>query len=184
MKTQISDKHKKKFTLIELMIVVAIIAIVAAIAIPNLLESRMQANEANAIGALKDYATAQSAYKRTNYGIYNSLPSKSYCPDFTKLGGPNAHLKSGGDRIALIPTIFAAASSTSSGYQGYYFTNDGNLPSNEWVYDFGLYADPCIHDSSGINTYYIDATNTIKMRDLGGTPSGGTAAITSDWVVP
>ena len=55
------------FTLIELMIVVAIIAIIAAIAIPNLLRSRMAANESAAIAACKTFAEAQDIYRRTDY---------------------------------------------------------------------------------------------------------------------
>ena len=55
------------FTLIELMIVVAIIAILAAIAIPNLLRSRMAANETAAIAACRTYGEAQSIYRRTDY---------------------------------------------------------------------------------------------------------------------
>ena len=55
------------FTLIELMIVVAIIAIIAAIAIPNLLRSRMAANESAAIAACKTFASAQDIYRRTDY---------------------------------------------------------------------------------------------------------------------
>lgn len=54
---------KKGFTLIELMIVIAIIAIIAAIAIPNLIEARKHGNEAAAIGALKTITTAQSLFR-------------------------------------------------------------------------------------------------------------------------
>jgi len=56
----------KGFTLIELMIVVAIIAIIAAIAIPNLLRSRMQSNESSAIGNLRTVIGAQVAYNAAN----------------------------------------------------------------------------------------------------------------------
>src|SRR5476649_2941504 len=55
------------FTLIELMIVVAIIAIIAAIAIPSLLRSRMAANETAAAAACKAFAEAQEIYHRTDY---------------------------------------------------------------------------------------------------------------------
>src|SRR5690606_26912405 len=54
---------KTGFTLIELMIVVAIIAIIAAIAIPNLLRSRMSANEAGAAGAMRTISTGEVGFQ-------------------------------------------------------------------------------------------------------------------------
>ena len=55
-------KKQKGFSLIELLIVVAIILIIAAIAIPNLMRSRMAANESSAVGSVRTINTAMVAY--------------------------------------------------------------------------------------------------------------------------
>ena len=64
-------KFERGFSLIELLIVVAIILIIAAIAIPNLLRSRMAANEASAVGSIRTMNTAAISYNST-YG--NGFP--------------------------------------------------------------------------------------------------------------
>src|SRR5277367_3433053 len=64
-------QKEKGFSLIELLIVVAIILIIAAIAIPNLLRSRMAANEASAVGSIRTINTAAISYNST-YG--NGFP--------------------------------------------------------------------------------------------------------------
>ncbi|MBL4846006.1 MAG: prepilin-type N-terminal cleavage/methylation domain-containing protein [Planctomycetes bacterium] len=63
----------RAFTLIELMIVIAIIAVVAAIAIPNLISSRKNANEAAAIGSLKTIITAQTLFREADRNVNNTL---------------------------------------------------------------------------------------------------------------
>src|SRR5260370_29820005 len=62
-------RKQKGFSLIELLIVVAIILIIAAIAIPNLLRSKMAANQASAVGSLRTLNTACIAYS-TNYNQF------------------------------------------------------------------------------------------------------------------
>jgi type IV pilus assembly protein PilA len=68
-------KHQKGFSLIELLIVVAIILIIAAIAIPNFLRSRIQANEASAVASMRTINTAQIAYS-VNWGGYSDSLAK------------------------------------------------------------------------------------------------------------
>ena len=140
-------KNQKGFSLIELLIVVAIILIIAAIAIPNLLRSRMAANEASAVGSLRTLNTAAVTYSST-------YPANGYPATLAALGTTAGATSASAD---LIDSVLA--SGTKSGY-GFTFTGDGNLPSN----GYSIVGDPVNRGTSGQRGFYTDQSGVIRYN--------------------
>src|ERR1700720_4458076 len=101
-------KQQKGFSLIELLIVVAIILIIAAIAIPNLMRARMSANEASAVGSIRTINTAEVSYNTT-------YPAIGFSPNILSLGGaPAVACVPAAGTACLIDSVLAAGN--KSGY--------------------------------------------------------------------
>jgi type IV pilus assembly protein PilA len=106
------------FSLIELLIVVAIILIIAGIAIPNLLRSRMAANQVAAVADLRTMATAATSYS----AIYGN----GYPPTLASMGGP-AGSPPDCNQAGLLDPLISTAPNIKSGYQFTYTGQGGNV---------------------------------------------------------
>ncbi len=145
-------KSSKGFSLIELLIVVAIILIIAAIAIPNLLRSRIAANQASAVGSLRTLNTAEITYSSTyNSGFSSTL---SYLMP-TAAGVTNPTSTAAG----LIDSVLASGSKS-----GYTFTYVAATPDSSGRIDnYSINASP-INSSTGTNYYYTDQSGVIRQN--------------------
>lgn len=108
------------FSLIELLIVVAIILIVAAIAIPNFLKSRMAAHQASAVANIRTVTTAAVSYWVTY--------SNGYPPNMASLGGPGPSASC--DAAVLVDTTITSAPNQKSGYQYAYTGEEGTVTTS------------------------------------------------------
>ena len=162
-------RKQKGFSLIELLIVVAIILIIAAIAVPNLLRSRMAANEASAAGSERTIATSNVTYT-TTYGI-------GYAGTLVALG-PGAGGGATSAQADLIDATLAAASAAATPKSGYFFAYAAPgaaptiaAPNNT----FSSLAQPATANTTGVSSFCVDQTNVVR-KDPAGTTAGPTAA--------
>jgi prepilin-type N-terminal cleavage/methylation domain-containing protein len=166
-------KKQDGFSLIELLIVVAIILIIAAIAIPNLLAARKAANESSAVGSLRTINTGEASIQVAR-GMYTC--------NLMDLG-PAAN---GG--LGYIDTTLALANNANAPKSGYFFTPQvfANTctpsavpvqpPPAAPTVDFSWGADPASPGNSGWNAWCTNTSMQI-FRDATATPAqAGTSA--------
>ncbi len=137
-------KKTNGFSLIELLIVVAIILIIAAIAIPNLLRARISANEASAVTSVHAVNTAEITYS-------SIFPLTGYSATLASLG-PGGGCNSPANACIIDATL---ASGTKSGYIFTYTQTAGGPPAPGYT----LNADPITRGITGQRSFYSDQGN-------------------------
>ena len=156
-------KSSRGFSLIELLIVVAIILIIAAIAIPNLLRSRIVANQASAVGSLRMLNTAEVTYATTyNTGYSATLgdlgPNAAGQTPVATAAGLVDEVLSG-----TLPT--AGAQATTSSKSGYGFLYSPGLTDvSGRINTYSITATPISVGTTGTNFYYADQSGVIRQN--------------------
>ena len=149
---------KNGFSLIELLIVVSIILVIAAIAIPNFLRSRMAANEASAVGSTRTINTAAVTYT-------TAYPDLGFPATLAAMGGTSCTVTSSTNACVLDEVL---AGGTKAGYT-FLWVGDGLVPSAAYT----LTTTPVAVGQTGQRQFCTDSTNIIYYETSG---SGCTSA--------
>ena len=166
---QTNIQTTKGFSLIELLIVVAIILVIAAIAIPSLLHARMAANESSAASCLRTIKTAEYAY-------FSAYPSVGYAAQMQDLGGASPCVASP-VTACLIDTSLSTAIVGSNGKNGFIFDAtgvNGGAPINV---DFVTGATPKVLNRTGVRNFCSTSDGILRSNPgVGGNPVTTVAA--------
>jgi len=142
-------RQRHGFTLVEIMIVVAIISLLAAIAIPNLLRARHNANEAAAIAALRTISTACESYR-------SAQTPTTYPANLAALSSATP---------PYIDSSLGGATGASSAKQGYYYTY-ALVNANQ----FTCTATPAVSGTTGTRIFFVDESGVIRLNSASGSP--------------
>ena len=137
-------RKQKGFSLIELLIVIAIILIIAAIAVPNLLRSKMAANETSAVGSVRAINNGQALYQ-------NTYPATGYSADLASLGTSGTACTPAPSSACILDAQLV--SGTKSGFT---FKTAGALTT------FTVSGDPVTYNTSGARHFFSDQTFVIR----------------------
>jgi len=164
-------KRMQGFSLIELLIVVAIILIIAAIAIPNLLRARIAANESSAVQSLRTINTAQVTYQSTypTVGFAGTLASLGPGAGNTVCGVPAS------TAACLLDSVLASASTAATPKSGYYFTDPVTTAAGGINVDYVINGMPAAANQTGVRGFCSNSDGVIRFENPGAV-QGTTAA--------
>jgi type IV pilus assembly protein PilA len=152
-------RKQKGFSLIELLIVVAIILIIAAIAIPNLLRARIAANESSAVASVRTLNTAQISYN-------SAYPTVGFAASLSVLSGTSCTPPSSAG-ACLIDTQLS--SGTKSGYS-FGMANTAGTPSGAYA----AWANPITANQTGVRTFCSIADAVVRYTSASQSTCNGT----------
>ena len=178
-KVALAMHRKRGFSLVELLIVLAIVMILAAVAIPNFLKSKMRANEASAAASLRTVGTANAVY----YSIYH----QGYAGLLAQLGPTSAACATEGSACAdlmdstLAGIIPSTATPTKAGYQFTYYAPNATptniSPNPTW----SAVAAPIIAGSTGTSTFCVDQRGTVWKDTSGNQTTADSSGCAAKW---
>lgn len=141
------------FSLVELLVVIAVILIIAAIAIPNFMRSRMRANEGAAAANIRNIITSEVVYS-TTYQI-------GFSPSLAALGGSGATVDQ--NNSELIDSVLSSGAKSGYSYSYKVVLKD----SAGHVQEYSINADPLNVGQTGVVHFYADQTGVIRRNETG-----------------
>ena len=155
-------RKQKGFSLIELLIVVAIILIIAAIAIPNLLRARMAANESSAVASIRTVTTAQVTYQ-------TAYPTVGYSATLVALGGAlSVACVPSSTTACLLDSVLANnGNPAASGKSGYSFTSGTGTQSGTVNVGYTVLAVPLVANQTGIRAFCAEEDGVVRVDPAG-----------------
>ena len=153
---------QKGFSLIELLIVVAIILIIAAIAIPNLLRARMSANESSAVASIRTANSAEVTYN-------TAYPTIGFAPALVNLGGAlGAACVPSSTTACLIDSVLANnGNPAGSGKSGYSFTSGTGTVGGGINIGYTVVTVPLTINQTGIRAFCTEEDAVVRVDPAG-----------------